>query len=187
MAKFKFSLRAARPVTVRATDGNLYKLKSGKNEFELEYSAYVSLVTALGIKPKPECSQVHPESVEKPNSKTEVEPVKELENPAKEDKSKDNSSSEKEPESTEDVKEQEPTATEQEPTAHEHESTTSEKEHESTEELESETKSDESLEKFDYSNMSYTKLKTEYKRITGKPCKLKKEELIKFLQEQENA
>lgn len=39
----------------------------------------------------------------------------------------------------------------------------------------------------DYDSMSYTKLKAEYKRITGKQCKLKKDELIKFLQEHRDA
>jgi len=37
-----------------------------------------------------------------------------------------------------------------------------------------------------YSEMSYSQLKTEYKRITGKSCKLKKEEVIEFLREHEN-
>jgi hypothetical protein len=35
----------------------------------------------------------------------------------------------------------------------------------------------------DYSTWSYTKLKAEYKAITGKMCKLKKEDVIAFLQE----
>lgn len=35
----------------------------------------------------------------------------------------------------------------------------------------------------DYSTWSYTKLKAEYKAITGKACKLKKDEVIAFLQE----
>lgn len=35
----------------------------------------------------------------------------------------------------------------------------------------------------DYSTWSYTKLKAEYKAITGKLCKLKKDEVIAFLQE----
>jgi hypothetical protein len=37
-----------------------------------------------------------------------------------------------------------------------------------------------------YSEMSYSQLKAEYKRITGKSCKLKKEEVIEFLREHEN-
>ena len=35
----------------------------------------------------------------------------------------------------------------------------------------------------DYTSMSYNKLKAEYKAITGKYCKLKKDEVIAFLQE----
>ena len=38
-------------------------------------------------------------------------------------------------------------------------------------------------EEVDYSTWSYTKLKAEYKAITGKACKLKKDEVIAFLQE----
>ena len=38
----------------------------------------------------------------------------------------------------------------------------------------------------DYNSWSYTKLKSEYKRITGNACKLKKEEVIAFLQENAN-
>lgn len=52
---------------------------------------------------------------------------------------------------------------------------------EQTEQVEEQTKSEDK-----YSEMSYSQLKAEYKRITGKPCKLKKEEVIEFLREQEN-
>ena len=38
-------------------------------------------------------------------------------------------------------------------------------------------------ESLDYSTMSYNKLKAAYKAITGKYCKLKKEDVIAFLQE----
>lgn len=42
-------------------------------------------------------------------------------------------------------------------------------------------------ESVDYTTWSYTKLKAEYKSITGNPCKLKKDEVIAFLQEHDNA
>lgn len=35
----------------------------------------------------------------------------------------------------------------------------------------------------DYASMSYNKLKAAYKELTGKSCKLKKEDVIEFLQE----
>jgi hypothetical protein len=40
--------------------------------------------------------------------------------------------------------------------------------------------------KSDYASMSYNDLKNEYKRITSKSCRLKKDELITFLQEHSN-
>lgn len=52
---------------------------------------------------------------------------------------------------------------------------------EQTEQVEEQSKSEDK-----YSEMSYSQLKAEYKRITGKSCKLKKEEVIEFLREQEN-
>lgn len=42
-------------------------------------------------------------------------------------------------------------------------------------------------ESIDYSTWSLTKLKAEYKSITGNTCKLKKEDIILFLQEHSNA
>lgn len=44
-----------------------------------------------------------------------------------------------------------------------------------------------SAELIDYTTWSFTKLKAEYRELTGKPCKLKKDEVISFLQEHKNA
>ena len=46
--------------------------------------------------------------------------------------------------------------------------------------------SDDSDPAVDYSTWSYADLKAEYKSVTGKSCKLKKDEIIAFLQEHSN-
>lgn len=171
MAKINFKLKAIRSVTVRALNGKLYNLKSGVNSFELEYKDYAALLNALGMKPKPEKKSI---------KQTEVSDSKEL---------KDN-------ESTTDEKHVNDTSAT-------HSDETSSDEHDDESEVQEDESLDESADEsealgneqevkeggkeVDYASVSYTKLKAEYKRITGKQCKLKKDELIKFLQEHRDA
>ena len=171
MAKINFKLNAIRSVTVRALNGKLYNLKSGVNSFELEYNDYAALLKALGMQPKPEKKDI---------KQAKVSGSKEL---------KDN-------ESTTDEKHVNDTSTT-------HSDETSSDEHADESEVQEDESLDESADKSDalcneqevkedskksdYALMSYTKLKAEYKRITGKQCKLKKDELIKFLQEHRDA
>ena len=179
MAKINFKLKAIRSVTVRALNGKLYNLKSGVNSFELEYKDYAALLKALGIKPKPEKKSI---------KQTEVSDSKEL---------KDN-------ESITDEKPVNDTSTthSDETSSDEHDDESEVQEDESLDEStdesldESADESDtlcneqevqEDSKEVDYASVSYTKLKAEYKRITGKQCKLKKDELIKFLQEHRDA
>lgn len=171
MAKINFKLKAIRSVTVRALNGKLYNLKSGVNSFELEYKDYAALLKALGMKPKPEKKSI---------KQTEVSDSKEL---------KDN-------ESTTDEKHVNDTSTthSDETSSDEHDDESEVQEDESLDEsadesdtLCNEQEVQEDSKEVDYTSMSYTKLKSEYKRITGKQCKLKKDELIKFLQEHRDA
>ena len=171
MAKINFKLKAIRSVTVRALNGKLYNLKSGVNSFELEYKDYAALLKALGMKPKPEKKSI---------KQTEVSDSKEL---------KDN-------ESITDEKPVNDTSTT-------HSDETSSDEHDDESEVQEDESLDESADEsdalcneqevkedskeVDYASVSYTKLKSEYKRITGKQWKLKKDELIKFLQEHRDA
>ena len=175
MAKINFKLKAMRSVTVRALNGKLYNLKSGVNSFELEYNDYAALLKALGMKPKPE---------KKDAKQAKVSESKEL---------KDNESIVAE-EPVSDTSTALPDETS--PDEHVDESEVSEDEQEDGQEDasldESEVSEDgqeakEDSKEVDYDSMSYTKLKAEYKRITGKQCKLKKDELIKFLQEHRDA
>ena len=171
MAKINFKLKAMRSVTVRALNGKLYNLKSGVNSFELEYNDYAALLKALGMKPKPEKKDV---------KQSKVSESKEL---------KDNESivAEEPVSDTSTVKSDE---TSQDEHADESEVSTDEQEDASLDESEvseDEQEVKEDSKEVDYDSMSYTKLKAEYKRITGKQCKLKKDELIKFLQEHRDA
>lgn len=172
MAKINFKLNAIRSVTVRALNGKLYNLKSGVNSFELEYNDYAALLKALGMKPKPEKKDV---------KRSKVSDSKEL---------KDNESivSEEFVSDTHKTQsdEQEVSSDEQEDESLDESNNELEVSHES-ETLCNEQEVKEDNKEADYASMSYTKLKAEYKRITGKQCKLKKDELIKFLQEHRDA
>ena len=178
MAKINFKLNAIRSVTVRALNGKLYNLKSGVNSFELEYNDYAALLKALGMQPKPEKKDV---------KQTKVSDSQEL----KDEDSVNDTSITQSDETSLDEHDDDSEVSEDEQEVKEDESL-----NESTDELEtsqeSETLCNEQDVKEDgkedsYASMSYTKLKAEYKRITGKQCKLKKDELIKFLQEHRDA
>ena len=174
MAKINFKLKAMRSVTVRSLNGKLYNLKSGVNSFELEYNDYAALLKALGMKPKPEKKDVKQSKV------SESKELKDNESIVAEEPISDTST----------VKSDETSSDEH---ADESEVSTDEQEVKEDASLdESEVSEDdqevkEDSKEVDYDSMSYTKLKAEYKRITGKQCKLKKDELIKFLQEHRDA
>lgn len=173
MAKINFKLNAIRSVTVRALNGKLYNLNSGVNSFELEYNDYAALLKALGMQPKPEKKDV---------KQTKVSDSKEL----KDEDSVNDTSITQSDETSLDEHDDDSEVSEDDKEVKEDESL-----NESTDELETSQESEtlcneldvkEDGKEADYASMSYTKLKAEYKRITGKQCKLKKDELVKFLQ-----
>lgn len=175
MANIKFKLKAMRSVTVRALNGKPYTLKAGMNELELDYSDYVSLMKALGMKPlpMPKLENTFKPAEKKVDTKKEEpkqeEPVKE-EPKAEEPKMEETNVEELK---SEPIEEPEPV-----------------KEEVIEEEAKSEEPAgnDEEAEKeVDYASMSYSQLKAEYKKVTGKSCKLKKDEIIQFLQENSHA
>ena len=178
MAKINFKLKAMRSITVRALNGKLYNLKSGVNSFELEYNDYAALLKALGMQPKPEKKDV---------KQTKVSDYQEL----KDEDSVNDTSITQSDETSLDEHNDSSEISEDEQEVKEDESL-----NESADELETSQESEtlcneldvkEDGKEADYASMSYTKLKAEYKRITGKQCKLKKDELIKFLQEHRDA
>ena len=174
MAKINFKLKAMRSVTVRALNGKLYNLKSGVNSFELEYNDYAALLKALGMKPKPEKKDAKQAKV------SESKELKDNESIVAEEPVSDTSTARPDETSSDEHTDESEVSTDEQEDRQEDASDESE-----VSEDEQEAKED--SKEVDYDSMSYTKLKAEYKRITCKQCKLKKDELIKFLQEHRDA
>lgn len=170
MIQLKLKLNSKKPTTVYATNGKSYLLSPGSNVLNLEYEDYLSLAKALGIKPvdnKKNEDKAPAKEDKKPEIKDapKEEPVKE-EAPTEPEKVEDPVD-----EPTEDVKAEEP-APKEEPAA----------ENEAIEEPVKEAK----VEEVDYSTWTLKQLKAKYKEITGESCKLKKDEVISFLQEHQS-
>ena len=168
MAKINFKLKAMRSVTVRALNGKLYNLKSGVNSFELEYNDYAALLKALGMQPKPKKKDVKQTKASDSNELKDEELVNDTSTSQFDETSVGEHTDESEVSTDEQEVKEDASLDESE-----------------VSEDEQEVKED--SKEVDYDSMSYTKLKAEYKRITGKQCKLKKDELIKFLQEHRDA
>ena len=160
MIQLKLKLNSKKPTTVYAANGKTYQLNPGSNVLNLEYEDYLSLAKALGIKPVDNKKQEEPENKEK---KEDNPSEKQEETENKEDQAE----VKKEPENRKDQ------AEEQE------ELENKEKEDNPSEEQ----KVDLVNEGADYSAWSLKQLKSEYKKITGENCKLKKDDIISFLQE----
>lgn len=197
MVQLKLTLKSNRPSTIYASNGKAYKLQPGSNTLNLEYDDYLALAKTLLIKPvlpKPADKKLST-TVDNKELESKVDKNENEESPEQDEKPVDNickseykKESEKESESknTEDLKEShvEDSANE----SFEHDETHIDKsaEEASDDTCESHTEeSDEHLddEVVDYSTWSYTDLKAKYKEVTGKSCKLKKDEIISFLQE----
>ena len=177
MAKINFKLNAIRSVTVRALNGKLYNLKSGVNSFELEYNDYAALLKALGMQPKHEKKDVKQTKVSDSQELKDEEPVNDTTTQPDETSLDEHDDGSEVSEDEQEVKEDESLdeSTNELETSQESETLCNEQD------VKEDSKED------SYALMSYTKLKAEYKRITGKQCKLKKDELIKFLQEHRDA
>lgn len=172
MIQMTLNLKSKHSSRVFANNGKSYKLKPGSNTLNLEYDDYVSLATALGIKPiEPEENQdkvEKPKVEDQPKEEVKAEPVEEVKE--SEDKVEDHK---------EEAVEESVATTEVNETPDTTDNTTVEESHPSEEpETVEETKP-----VVDYSTWSTTKLKAEYKAITGTTCKLKKDEIVAFLQE----
>ena len=161
MIQLKLKLNSNKPTTVYAANGKTYQLNPGSNVLNLEYEDYLSLAKALGIKPVDNKKQEEHE-----NKEDRAEVKEESEN---KEKKEDNPSEEQE-----EIENKEDKA-------------------EVKEELENKEKKEDNPaeeqevdlvnEGVDYSAWSLKQLKSEYKKITGENCKLKKDDIISFLQE----
>lgn len=175
MVQLKLTLKSSRPSTVYSFNGKAYRLQPGSNTLNLEYDDYLALAKALSIKPiSREAAEAQEKLAKEKENKQEVkEPESHEDNKALVEEVPDNKESEtveehpdEESVSQEDVKEPETV--------------------EDVKDDAEENTSDEVNESVDYSTWSYTKLKSEYKAITGNACKLKKDEVIAFLQDHAN-
>ena len=188
MVKLQLTLKSDKPNFVHALNGKSFKLQPGANTLILEYDDYVSLATALGIKPidneikqDVECSRddhldTHEQACqhdaacdealdehvfETLDSSTETEQHIDVDNVENNDNTDSTAQEiiENKDESSQDAELEDSI-----------ESNTAEVETEAKKEL------------IDYSSWPISRLKSKYKSVTGNACKLKKDEIIEFLQ-----
>ena len=188
MVKLQLTLKSDKPNFVHALNGKSFKLQPGANTLILEYDDYVSLATALGIKPidneikqDVECSRddhldTHEQACqhdaacdaaldehvfETLDSSTETEQHIDVDNAENNDNADSTAQEiiENKDESSQDAELEDSI-----------ESNTAEVETEAKKEL------------IDYSSWPISRLKSKYKSVTGNACKLKKDEIIEFLQ-----
>ena len=187
MVKLQLTLKSDKPNFVHALNGKSFKLQPGANTLILEYDDYVSLATALGIKPidneikqDVECSRddhldtheqacTHDEALDEHafetlDSSTETEQHIDVDNVDNVENNDNTDSTEQEIIENTDEPSQD---AELEDSI---ESNTVEVETEAKKEL------------IDYSSWPISRLKSKYKSVTGNVCKLKKDEIIEFLQ-----
>ena len=187
MVKLQLTLKSDKPNFVHALNGKSFKLQPGANTLILEYDDYVSLATALGIKPidneikqDVECSRddhldtheqacTHDEALDEHaletlDSSTETEQHIDVDNVDNVENNDNIDSTEQNTIENTDEPSQDAEL------ADSIESNTSEVETEAKKEL------------IDYSSWPISRLKSKYKSVTGNVCKLKKDEIIEFLQ-----
>ena len=187
MVKLQLTLKSDKPNFVHALNGKSFKLQPGANTLILEYDDYVSLATALGIKPidneikqDVECSRddnldtheqacTHDEALDEPaletvDSSTETEQHIDVDN-VDNVENNDNTDS-----------------TEQEIIENTDESSQDAELEDSIESNTAEVETEAKKELIDYSSWPISRLKSKYKSVTGNVCKLKKDEIIEFLQ-----
>ena len=191
MVKLQLTLKSDKPNFVHALNGKSFKLQPGANTLILEYDDYVSLATALGIKPidneikqDVECSRddrldtheqacTHDEALDEHaletlDSSTETEQHIDVDNVDNVENNDNIDSTEQNTIENTDEPSQDAEL------ADSIESNTAEVETEAKKEL------------IDYSSWPISRLKSKYKSVTGNVCKLKKDEIIEFLQNKDN-
>ena len=187
MVKLQLTLKSDKPNFVHALNGKSFKLQPGANTLILEYDDYVSLATALGIKPidneikqDVECSRddhldtheqacTHDEALDEPaletlDSSTETEQHIDVDNV---DNVENNDTTD---------------STEQNTIENTDESSQDAELEDSIESNTAEVETEAKKELIDYSSWPISRLKSKYKSVTGNACKLKKDEIIEFLQ-----
>ena len=190
MVKLQLTLKSDKPNFVHALNGKSFKLQPGANTLILEYDDYVSLATALGIKPidneikqDVECSRddhldtheqacTHDEALDEHAFET-LDSSTETEQPINTDNT-DNTDNADNADNTD--------STEQDTIENTDESSQDAELEDSIESNTEEVETEAKKELIDYSSWPISRLKSKYKSVTGNVCKLKKDEIIEFLQ-----
>ena len=187
MVKLQLTLKSDKPNFVHALNGKSFKLQPGANTLILEYDDYVSLATALGIKPidneikqDVECSRddhldtheqacTHDETLDEHAFET-LDSSTESEQPINSDNTDNADNDDKTDSAEQEIIENTDESSQDAELEDSIESNTTEVETEAKKEL------------IDYSSWPISRLKSKYKSVTGNVCKLKKDEIIEFLQ-----
>lgn len=194
MVKLQLTLKSDKPNFVHALNGKSFKLQPGANTLILEYDDYVSLATALGIKPidneikqyveyssddnldtheqacahDAACDEALDEhAFETLDSSTETEQHINADNADNVDNVENNDNTD---------------STEQDTIENTDEPSQDAELEDSIESNTAEVETEAKKELIDYSSWPISRLKSKYKSITGNVCKLKKDEIIEFLQ-----
>lgn len=178
MVKLQLTLKSDKPNFVHALNGKSFKLQPGANTLILEYDDYVSLATALGIKPidneikqDVECSRDdHQDAHEQACTHDDTLDEHTFE-------TLDSSTETEQPINADNVD-----STEQETIENTDESSQDAEIEDSIESNTAEVETEAKKELIDYSSWPISRLKSKYKSVTGNACKLKKDEIIEFLQ-----
>ena len=199
MVKLQLTLKSDKPNFVHALNGKSFKLQPGANTLILEYDDYVSLATALGIKPidneikqDVECSRddhldtheqacTHDEALDEHTFET-LDSSTETEQPINTDNTDntDNADNADNADSTDNTDNTD--NTEQEIIENTDEPSQDAEIEDSIESNTVEVETEAKKELIDYSSWPISRLKSKYKSVTGNVCKLKKDEIIEFLQ-----
>ena len=184
MSKIKFNLKSVCSITIKDANGKAYRLKQGTNTLELDTDDYIALTKSLGLKPTLLRNKQHtPKQAAKPAAKPAAKTNDMQDQQPKQELQVDNApslESDKVEEAVESVSESNTESTDEAKEQDHAESA------DDTKELIDDTAHTEDTAHIDYSTWAYNELKAEYKNITGNNCRLKKGEIIAFLQEHEN-
>lgn len=175
MVKLQLTLKSDKPNFVHALNGKSFKLQPGANTLILEYDDYVSLATALGIKPIDNEIKQDVECSRDDHLDTH-------EQACTHDEALDEHALETLDSSTETEQHINTDSTEQEIIENKDEQSQDAELEDSIESNTTEVETEAKKELIDYSSWPISRLKSKYKSVTGNVCKLKKDEIIEFLQ-----
>ena len=187
MVKLQLTLKSDKPNFVHALNGKSFKLQPGANTLILEYDDYVSLATALGIKPIDNEIKQDVEYSRDDHLDTHEQACTHDDAPDEHtSEALDSSTETDQPINTDNADNTDNTdnadSTEQETIENTDEPSQDVELEDSVESNTAEVETEAKKELIDYSSWPISRLKSKYKSVTGNVCKLKKDEIIEFLQ-----